>query len=182
MLNSIIDSLETKIYAVYNDLTYKEIISIEKGFATRPKPFFIVLKENKGKTISLFNDDFFSHSRYTFYNSNLEPTTINVEDWVLLKAYEPKNRSREVFYSISDPLGEIREISNLELNKNDWTEYFQINGICNIIKLVREISKFPDWSYYDLMRENEELKLTTNELLDKIKMLKEKIKELEKER
>ena len=179
MLNSIIDSLETKIYAIYDDLTYKEVITIESGFNSRPKPLFVVVKKNKGKTESLFNDKFFAHSQYTFYDNTLKEISINISDWVLLKVFEPENRSREVFYSISDPLGEIREISNLFLNKNDWTEYFQINGICRIIKLLREISKYPDWSYYDLMKENEFMKETIINLTKEINSLKEKLKEFE---
>jgi hypothetical protein len=179
MLNSIIDSLETKIYAVYDDLTYKEVNSIETGFNSRPKPYFVLRKQNKGKTKSLFNDDFFAHSQYTFYDKTLKTTTINISNWVLLGVNEPENRSREVLYSISDPLGEIRHISNLLLNKNNWSEYFQIDGVCRIIKLIREISKYPDWSYYDLMKENESLKTTIKELTSEISTLKEKIKEFE---
>jgi len=179
MLDSIIDSLETKIYAVYDDLTYKEVNSIETGFNSRPKPYFIILKQNKGRTKSLFNDDFFAHSQYTFYDKSLKPITINISDWVLLGVNEPENRRREVLYTISDPLGEIRVISNLSLNRNNWSEYFQIDGICRIIKLIREISKYPDWSYYDLMNENESLKMTIKELTSEISTLKEKINELE---
>ena len=179
MLNSIIDSLETKIYAVDDELTYKEVKTIESGFNSRPKPFFVVVKKNKGKTRSLFNDDFFAHSQYTFYDNILKEATINISDWVLIKVFEPENRSRAVFYSISDPLGEIRKISNLSLNKNDWSEYFQIEGICRIITLLREIYKYPDWSYYDLMTENELMKKTIASLTIEINLLKEKIKELE---
>lgn len=179
MLNSIIDSIEKKVYSVYDDLTYKEVNTIEGGFNSRPKPFFVVLKNNKGKTKSLFNDEFFAHSEYTFYDNTLKQTTVNISDWVLLKVFEPENRSREVFYSISDPLGEVRDISNLSLNKNNWGEYFQIDGICRIIKLLREISKYPDWSYYDLMKENELLKKTIENLSTEISSLKEKIKEFE---
>tara|TARA_B110001469_G_C9448886_1_gene226887 strand:+ start:75 stop:626 length:552 start_codon:yes stop_codon:yes gene_type:complete len=179
MLNNIIDSLETKIYAVYDNLEYKEVNSIENGYNSKPKPFFVVEKKNKGKTTSLFNSEFFAHSQYTFYNKNIKQTTINISDWLLLKVFEPRNRSREVFYSISDPLGEIREISNLSLNPNNWSKYFQIDGVCKIIELIREISKCPDWSYYDLAKENESLKETIEKLSINIEKLEARIEELE---
>ena len=179
MLNSIIDSLESKIYAVFDNLSYKEVDSIESGYNSRPKPFFVVTKKNKGKTKSLFNNDFFAHSQYTFYDKNINQITINISDWVLLKVYEPENRSREVLYSISDPLGEIRDISNLSLYNDYWSKCFQIDGICKIIELIREISKYPDWSYYDLAKENESLKKTIEKLSINIKTLEAKIEELE---
>ena len=179
MINSIFDSLETKIYAVYDNLTYKVVKSIENGYNSRPKPFFVVTKKNKGKTKSLYNDEFFAHSQYTFYDNKLKQTTINISDWVLVKVYEPENRSREVFFSISDPLGEIRDISNLSLNSGVWSEYFQIDGVCKILELIRAISKYPDWTYYDLAKENESLKETIKKLALNIRTLEARIEDIE---
>ena len=71
MLNSIIDSLETKYFAVFDDLNYVEISSLDSSSKIRPTPFFVVEKKNIGKTISLFNEKFFAHSNYRFYDLNL---------------------------------------------------------------------------------------------------------------
>ena len=54
MLNPIIDSLESKVYVIFRDLSYKEVDSLGKGQIARPKPILIVLKVNKGRTGSLF--------------------------------------------------------------------------------------------------------------------------------
>jgi hypothetical protein len=179
MLNSVIDSLETKLYAVHDDLTYREVDSLENGFKARPTPYFAILKENVGRTESLFNGDFFAHSKYTFYDAALNQTKIIISDWSLLKVIESRTRNREVIYSISDPEGEIRDITNLTLNKGDWSAYFQIDGICKIVKMLREISIYPNWTYYDLKKENDISRLKIDELNLKVKELTERLNELE---
>jgi hypothetical protein len=168
MANRNLESLETEIYAIADNLKFKRAVSIENAFNSRPTPILVVRKEYKGQTKSLFNDDYFIHSKYTFYDETLDVSTMNISDWVLLKATEPQNRSREMLYSIADPLGEVRNLSNIDLNPNNKYEYFHIEGVCKIIELLRNISKYPDWSYYDLMEENI--------------LLKKRIEILEKER
>ena len=84
MLNAIIDSLETKYFAVINDLTFKEVRSLEDAFKIRPFPYFAVKKENIGQTKSLFEDKFFSHSKYTLYDKDLNTFQINESNWRLI--------------------------------------------------------------------------------------------------
>jgi hypothetical protein len=62
---------------------------------------------NIGRTKSLFNDDFFAHSRYLLYDSQLKIFQIEDSGWKLINIEEPQDRSRELYYYISDPTGEM---------------------------------------------------------------------------
>lgn len=171
MLNSIIDSLETKYFAVFDDLNYVEISSLDSSSKIRPTPFFVVEKKNIGKTISLFNEKFFAHSNYRFYDLNLNEFIFIESGWQLRNVIETMDRSRSVIYQISDPTGEMRNISNLMLNPQSWSEYFQIEGICKIILFIRDLTRYPDWNYYDLANMNKELDKENKELKMKIQNL-----------
>jgi len=173
MANSKLDSLETVIYAVYEDLVHKEFSTIDIAFKQRPIPLFVVMKENKGQ--SRYSNSFMAHSKYTFFDSESKETVINVGNWTILKVEELENTRREVHYYITDPAGKTNFLSNLKLRNSDWSYYFHIEGICRIVKLLRNISiKYPDWSYYDLATEN-------NLLLTEVKELKRKVESLEKQ-
>ncbi len=169
MLNPIVDSLESKVYVVFKDLSYKEVTTLKKGKKARPKPILIVLKENKGQTQSFYKG-FFAHSKYTIHDCSLNEINIEESGWILLNVNELEERKRKVIYEISDPTGEVREISNLDLHPS-WPEYFQIEGICKIVKYLRKISVYPDWTYCDLKVENEKLKFRVEELESQLKKL-----------
>ncbi len=171
MLHPEIDKLETEFFAIMQDLSSKEIADVNILNKIRPNPIFIVKKENKGKTKSLFSDEFFAHSRYTLLDTNLRDYSFSESNWRLLSIFEPIDRSRKVVYRIADPNGEAREISNLDFNSMNWTEYFQIDGICKIIKYMRQLSHYPDWTYFDLIKENDTLKEENRYLNAKIKKL-----------
>tara|TARA_B100001059_G_C17579166_1_gene448997 strand:+ start:145 stop:690 length:546 start_codon:yes stop_codon:yes gene_type:complete len=173
MYNKLLDSFDSKTFAIYADYSSKEILDVESAFNSNNIPLFCVLKENSGKTKSHFNDDYFVHSRYTFVDKNSTETHININNWKLLKVSEPVGRHRISLYKVSDPLGEIREISNLDLNKSIWTEYFLIEGLCNFLKYLSQISKYPDWTYYDLNKKNEILTDEIDKLKQEVISLKE---------
>lgn len=170
MLNPDLDSLETKYFAVLPDLTYKEIRSLEKlNFS----PLFLVKKENKGKTKSLYNDDFFAHSKYTFYNPDLSLFVLEINNWVLVNINELKSRNREVIFEISDPNGEIRGLSSLrDLTDNIWSTYFQLDGICKISAFINKMAKFKSWDFFDIKSENKKLKKRISKLKLEIEELK----------
>lgn len=170
MLNRIIDSLETKTYAIYDDLTYEEVETISSGFKKKPKPFIVVVKKNKGKTQSLFSNGFFAHSEYEIYNESLQEIKVNMSGWVLSDIVEAEGRWRRVDYLISDPLGEIKRVTNNDLSSN-WSDYFQIDGICRIIGVLKKISIYKNWSDY---------RIKENKLLN-ASILKIKIQKLESE-
>ena len=182
MIDEIIDSLDTKMYAVDHDMAYKEITSIEHGFSGSPKPFILVMKENKGKTKSLFNDQYFAHSKYTFFDTTLAETTVKMSDWTLVQVFEPEVRRREAIYTISDPKGKILEISNSSFSIEDAirNENFQIGGICNILKFLKKLSSYPDWTFFEVMKENQELKATLKKLDHEIEAFIERIQEIRK--
>lgn len=174
------DYLETKYFAVNEDFSFIEVTSVENGFAAiLPQPFIVIMKENKGRTKSIFNDEFFAHSKYTFFDNTIKQTTVTFSNWKLTSVNEQQNRSREVLYYISDPLGKVRKFSNLVLNSDDWFEYFQIGGICKILKMIKEISIYHDWTSYDLKNENEALKLMIKDLNLRIDNLNKRINDLE---
>lgn len=162
-----IDSLETKFFVISEDLNYKEVSNLDDATNVRPKPYLIVKKKVIGKTKSIYDKGHYAHSRYIFYNDSLKITTIKNSGWRLKSITEVKDRSRNVVYSISDPKGEIRRFSNEELD-TDWSKFFQISGICNILKMIRELAYYPDWTYYELKRENNSLKKKVEELQSKL--------------
>lgn len=174
-LHSAIDTLETEYFSIMDDLSFKRVAGLELAFKFMPKPLFAVKKENKGSSKSKFNNEYFAHSKYSFYDENLNPYKVFKKGWELININEPEIRDRLVFYEISDPKGDVKEISNKSLNAANWSEYFQIEGICNIIRLLEELSNYPDWSYFELIKRNLELKRENNRLLVKINELEKKI-------
>ena len=173
-LNSTIDTSETEFFSIMDDFSYKKIAGLELAFKFEPKPQFAVKKENKGSTKSLFNEQYFAHSKYTFFDENLKPYKFCKNNWELININELETRNRFVLYEISDSKGVVKEISNLSLNSEDWSEYFQIQGICNIMKLIEELSKYPDWSYYELIKSNLLFKRENQKLLSIINELEKK--------
>jgi len=161
-----------------NDFTFKKIAGLELAFKFEPKPLFAVKKENKGSTKSLFNEQYFAHSNYLFFDEKFKPFKYSKNNWELININEPETRNRLVFYEISDPKGEVKEISNLSLNSENWSEYFQIQGICNLMKLIEELSKYSDWSYFELIKRNLLLKRENCKLLSVINELEKKMNKI----
>lgn len=170
-LNSTIDTLETEIFSIMSDFSFKKVAGLELAFNFEPKPLFAIKKENKSSTKSLFNEEYFAHSEYSFFDEELKPYKFCKNNWELININEPETRNRLVFYQISDSKGKVKEISNLSLNSENWSEYFQIQGICNILKIIEELSDYPDWSYFELIKRNLELKQENRKLLSKINEL-----------
>ncbi len=175
-LHPIIDTLETEYFSIMVDFSFKKIAGLELAFNSNPKPLLAVKKENKGSTKSLFNEEYFAHSKYSFFDEKFQPYKFCENNWELISINELETRDRIVFYEISDPKGEVKEISNLCLNSENWSEYFQIQGICNIMKLILELSNYPDWSYYELLKNNLVLKRENRKLLSIINELEKKTK------
>ena len=156
MLNERIDSLETKIYVVEPDLSFSEIPSLTDIPWERMSPLLVIRKSNKGYTKSLFNDQFFAHSKYEQFNTKGQPTFYSEKGWQLRDIIEREDRSRGSSFAIADPTGVARRFYNLELDSN-WSVYFQMEGIINSIKLLREFTSFSSWSHYDLFLANQKL-------------------------
>jgi hypothetical protein len=171
MLNKSIDSLDTRFYAIYPDFSYSEFSNLDILFKTQRPLMFAVVKENNGTTKSLFSDRYFAHSRYLFYTNQRESITCTFGDWSLLNVSEPTNRSRLAYFEITDPRKVTKRISNKDLNNVDWSEYFQIQGICKILQLLKDASEHRDWLHFELARKNKELEKRINDLLERIEIL-----------
>ncbi|WP_375560661.1 hypothetical protein ACE193_23705 [Bernardetia sp. OM2101] len=151
MVHAELDYLETKYYAIFENMEYVEIDNIEAAFKQPKKAIFAVKKQNYGTTKSHYNDNFFAHSEYTFYKNDLNEYKVKKSDWVLLNIRESQTRGRETFYKISDPNGVIRHLPNYVLMKSvgSRTDYFQIKGIVLIMKKLEELSIYSNWRDYD---------------------------------
>ncbi len=168
-MNPKIENREECYYAILKDLTFKEVRSLKEGFNVKSSPLFAVKVEFKGKTKSYYDESYFIHSKYTFYDNDLKIFYLTESGWSLEDINEPlDNRKGLVIYKISDPIGEIRSISNYALNKNSPHEYSHLKGICKIISYIRELTKHPDWSHSELKAENDLLKAKIIELKEKL--------------
>ncbi|GDX53315.1 hypothetical protein LBMAG27_23620 [Bacteroidota bacterium] len=170
-----VDDIEDSFYAIYSDLTFKEVRSLEEAFNMRPYPIFVVKKVYKGKTKSFYNDDYFNHFYYSFYNNELREHNWNESGWTIVDIDEPINcRTSVVWYKISDPNGEIKSISNHQLDKIHLNNYFGIKGICNLISYLRNLAKYPNWTCFGIVTENLKLIAENEKLKIKIKELESK--------
>lgn len=148
MLNASIDNPATRVYAVFHDLSFKEAPTVEAAAALRPCPILLVVKSNTGRTQSLYSQDYFAHSAYRFIQPGRSTPYYDEQGWKLLRVGEPQDRSRNCYLTIADPTGAENVLHNATLNSN-WSLFFQIEGICNALRLIRYLAPYQNWQQFE---------------------------------
>ncbi|PWD99601.1 hypothetical protein DDZ16_09120 [Marinilabilia rubra] len=50
------------------------------------------------------------------------------------------------------------------LSEGNWSLYYRVSGLCNLLKYFETFFKYPDWDYFDLKNEYKELQKEYNKL------------------
>lgn len=152
MIHNETDTLETQIYAIARDLTHHKVATIEGALRQWPQPILVVVKSNSGRTQSHFNQDYFAHSAYQFIRPGTADAFYEEQGWRLLRITEPHNRSRTSFATVADPTGATKELYNEQLASGQWPTFFQLEGICNTLRLLRVLSTYQSWEHFEQVK------------------------------
>jgi hypothetical protein len=139
-------------YALFEDNIYRQYETPNNDVRCS----YWIKEINTGKKFKTSNGNIWGNYRYEFYTPSLELTAIDFNGWKILSAYDVDHVTvfSNLIIKVSDPKGEI-------INAGDSCGS-GITGLIKAIKNLRESSSFDSWQYYNLFKENQELK---NEIL-----------------
>lgn len=170
MVHEKIDDTKDGYYLFFIDLNFEEVdietfYKMEKEWNGR-EIYFKVQKYNIGSTKSFYNG-YFAHSDYRFYDYRNQNIMVKEGGFTLWSINEKKDRSREVIYQVLDGKYRNRKLLNTELDTN-WTVFFQIEGIKNILLFLRDLGNIEGFEVYDMKQEIKKLKKLNKDLTIKL--------------
>lgn len=153
--------------AIFSDNTFEKFPIIK--MAKMKNPVYIG-EHTIIDTFSVYNDPQRPKFSFNIYNSQLERTTIKINDWKCTKFvhwYYDGAWIREL--TLSDPLEESRTI---RLNGEHQHNERALESIINLIEDIKEFSWLKCWESYDLYCDNIRLRKKVELLKSKVKKLK----------
>lgn len=131
------------------DLSYQLVPSVEEAGRQRPATVLTVIRSNTGRTGSIYTKgEFYAHSSYSFLSPRTGDPFFGEKGWKLLTITEPRDRSRTCNIEIADPAGATKILNSLKLH-NHWHVFFHIEGICNVMRLIRFLSSYRSWQQFE---------------------------------
>ena len=143
------NTLEKRVYTIAHDLSYTIEATLEDAYKRRPSPLLIVSKWNTGQTESYFNNFLFIHSGYKLIRPGTSDNYYEEQGWKLLQVHEPHDRRRTSCLTIADPTGNENILINTQFNDDQWSILYQIDGICNAMRLIRFLASYQSWAHFE---------------------------------
>lgn len=135
--------METRWYAIYEDDTYNEFTEP----STSIRCSFWVCEIPTGKEYKTSNGNVWDNNYYKFFDKELNEIQLNFSGWKILKICDEEHKTiySKFIIRISDPKNQVK--SNFDTSTT-------IYGVMQVIKLLREMSKFESWENYELHKQN----------------------------
>jgi len=152
--------IETRWYAILEDLTLEEYISPN----SKVQAMYWLKKTFTGKTYTTSYSNTYGIFTYETFDNELNPVSIEEKGWKIVRIYD--NPQEKHFYELT------RFVISDRTDTERTIQYWEERGLLSCIRLLIKNSIFNSWAEVDLQTSNERLEKELATLQKKVKKYK----------